>query len=148
MRRALECCTDQDYCNRNLQPTLPPLVSSGKVTRTQVHHGLGLFTHPLMKRTAAPQGLLEFPASGTGCQISVHLLLRNTHMNVHAVGVSHQSTSHLGWYRQRSVDSAVDARIGPAGVEVVASLQPKPPSSSVPKLKGKKNQNITRVLLL
>uniref|UniRef100_H3CUH8 Serine/threonine-protein kinase receptor n=2 Tax=Tetraodon nigroviridis TaxID=99883 RepID=H3CUH8_TETNG len=27
-RRALECCTDQDYCNRNLHPTLPPLVSS------------------------------------------------------------------------------------------------------------------------
>ncbi|TNM91971.1 bone morphogenetic protein receptor, type IBb [Takifugu rubripes] len=27
-RRALECCTDQDYCNQNLHPTLPPLVSS------------------------------------------------------------------------------------------------------------------------
>ncbi|XP_057687075.1 bone morphogenetic protein receptor type-1B isoform X1 [Corythoichthys intestinalis] len=24
-RRSLECCTDQDYCNRNLHPTLPPL---------------------------------------------------------------------------------------------------------------------------
>uniref|UniRef100_A0A8C9Z991 Serine/threonine-protein kinase receptor n=1 Tax=Sander lucioperca TaxID=283035 RepID=A0A8C9Z991_SANLU len=24
-RRSLECCTDQDYCNKNLHPTLPPL---------------------------------------------------------------------------------------------------------------------------
>lgn len=24
LRRALECCTDQDYCNRDLHPTLPP----------------------------------------------------------------------------------------------------------------------------
>lgn len=32
-RRALECCTDQDYCNQNLHPTLPPLVSSGELVR-------------------------------------------------------------------------------------------------------------------
>ncbi|KAI1900213.1 hypothetical protein AGOR_G00047690 [Albula goreensis] len=24
LRRSLECCTDQDYCNRDLHPTLPP----------------------------------------------------------------------------------------------------------------------------
>lgn len=24
-RRSIECCTDQDYCNKNLHPTLPPL---------------------------------------------------------------------------------------------------------------------------
>uniref|UniRef100_A0A3B4FZ33 Serine/threonine-protein kinase receptor n=1 Tax=Pundamilia nyererei TaxID=303518 RepID=A0A3B4FZ33_9CICH len=24
-RRSLECCTDEDYCNKNLHPTLPPL---------------------------------------------------------------------------------------------------------------------------
>lgn len=24
-RRSLECCMDQDYCNKNLHPTLPPL---------------------------------------------------------------------------------------------------------------------------
>ncbi|XP_034565357.1 bone morphogenetic protein receptor, type IBb isoform X2 [Notolabrus celidotus] len=30
-RRALECCTDQDYCNRDLHPTLPPLVTSDYV---------------------------------------------------------------------------------------------------------------------
>uniref|UniRef100_A0A667ZGQ0 Serine/threonine-protein kinase receptor n=1 Tax=Myripristis murdjan TaxID=586833 RepID=A0A667ZGQ0_9TELE len=24
LRRALECCTDQDYCNKDLHPTLPP----------------------------------------------------------------------------------------------------------------------------
>ncbi|XP_013859170.1 bone morphogenetic protein receptor, type IBb [Austrofundulus limnaeus] len=28
LRRVLECCTDQDYCNRNLHPTIPPLVTS------------------------------------------------------------------------------------------------------------------------
>ncbi|XP_039856178.1 bone morphogenetic protein receptor, type IBb [Simochromis diagramma] len=27
-RRALECCTDQDFCNRDLRPTLPPLMTS------------------------------------------------------------------------------------------------------------------------
>ncbi|XP_049594030.1 bone morphogenetic protein receptor, type IBb isoform X2 [Syngnathus scovelli] len=27
-RRVLECCADQDYCNRNLHPTLPPLRTS------------------------------------------------------------------------------------------------------------------------
>uniref|UniRef100_A0A8C4H034 Serine/threonine-protein kinase receptor n=1 Tax=Dicentrarchus labrax TaxID=13489 RepID=A0A8C4H034_DICLA len=37
-RRALECCTDQDYCNRDLHPTLPPLVTSGKInTHTHTH---------------------------------------------------------------------------------------------------------------
>ncbi|XP_019742643.1 bone morphogenetic protein receptor, type IBb [Hippocampus comes] len=30
-RRALECCTDRDYCNRNLHPTLPPLRTSDYV---------------------------------------------------------------------------------------------------------------------
>ncbi|XP_076614794.1 bone morphogenetic protein receptor, type IBb [Chaetodon auriga] len=30
-RRALECCTDQDYCNRDLHPTLPPLMTSDYV---------------------------------------------------------------------------------------------------------------------
>uniref|UniRef100_A0A673CHR3 Serine/threonine-protein kinase receptor n=1 Tax=Sphaeramia orbicularis TaxID=375764 RepID=A0A673CHR3_9TELE len=29
-RRSLECCTDQDYCNRNLHPTLPPLKPPSK----------------------------------------------------------------------------------------------------------------------
>uniref|UniRef100_A0A8C2DSM3 Serine/threonine-protein kinase receptor n=1 Tax=Cyprinus carpio TaxID=7962 RepID=A0A8C2DSM3_CYPCA len=28
LRRILECCTDQDFCNRELHPTLPPLKSS------------------------------------------------------------------------------------------------------------------------
>lgn len=27
--RNLECCTNRDYCNRDLHPTLPPLVTSG-----------------------------------------------------------------------------------------------------------------------
>ncbi|KAM4532993.1 bone morphogenetic protein receptor type-1B-like [Fundulus diaphanus] len=27
-RRAIECCKDHDYCNRNLSPMLPPLVTS------------------------------------------------------------------------------------------------------------------------
>ncbi|XP_056288343.1 bone morphogenetic protein receptor, type IBb isoform X2 [Pseudoliparis swirei] len=30
-RRALECCSDQDYCNRDLHPTLPPLMTSDYV---------------------------------------------------------------------------------------------------------------------
>ncbi|XP_061554495.1 bone morphogenetic protein receptor, type IBb [Phycodurus eques] len=30
-RRALECCMDQDYCNSNLHPTLPPLQTSDYV---------------------------------------------------------------------------------------------------------------------
>ncbi|XP_037341360.1 bone morphogenetic protein receptor, type IBb [Pungitius pungitius] len=31
LRRAVKCCTDQDYCNRDLHPTLPPLVTSDYV---------------------------------------------------------------------------------------------------------------------
>lgn len=31
-RRSLECCTDQDYCNKNLHPTLPPLKPPRKFT--------------------------------------------------------------------------------------------------------------------
>nr|XP_020474295.1 bone morphogenetic protein receptor type-1B-like isoform X1 [Monopterus albus]XP_020474296.1 bone morphogenetic protein receptor type-1B-like isoform X1 [Monopterus albus] len=31
VRRAIECCRDQDYCNRNLHPTLPPLMTSDYV---------------------------------------------------------------------------------------------------------------------
>ncbi|XP_028836010.1 bone morphogenetic protein receptor, type IBb isoform X2 [Denticeps clupeoides] len=31
LRRILECCTDQDYCNRDLRPTLPPLQSQSFV---------------------------------------------------------------------------------------------------------------------
>ncbi|XP_034064442.1 bone morphogenetic protein receptor, type IBb [Gymnodraco acuticeps] len=30
-RRALQCCTDQDYCNRDLYPTLPPLITTDYV---------------------------------------------------------------------------------------------------------------------
>lgn len=114
--RALECCMDKDYCNRNLRPTIPPLVTSGSLSwkvyhskvslaLKQTHLGegwvgdahchlklllttvccrrgngsccsvevmgwggrdcrLGLFSHSIMKRTASPQGLLEFLASG------------------------------------------------------------------------------------
>uniref|UniRef100_A0A8C2GHH3 Activin types I and II receptor domain-containing protein n=1 Tax=Cyprinus carpio TaxID=7962 RepID=A0A8C2GHH3_CYPCA len=29
LRRILECCTDQDFCNRDLHPTLPPLKRPG-----------------------------------------------------------------------------------------------------------------------
>ncbi|CAB1318344.1 unnamed protein product [Coregonus sp. 'balchen'] len=35
-RRALECCTDQDFCNKDLYPTLPPLRTPGK-THTLSH---------------------------------------------------------------------------------------------------------------
>ncbi|XP_012696194.2 bone morphogenetic protein receptor, type IBb [Clupea harengus] len=37
LRRILECCTDQDYCNRDLHPTLPPLNTSGYVD-SSVHY--------------------------------------------------------------------------------------------------------------
>ncbi|KAK5900946.1 hypothetical protein CgunFtcFv8_025866 [Champsocephalus gunnari] len=30
-RRNLECCTNQDYCNRDLHPTLPPLITTDYV---------------------------------------------------------------------------------------------------------------------
>uniref|UniRef100_A0A674EA62 receptor protein serine/threonine kinase n=1 Tax=Salmo trutta TaxID=8032 RepID=A0A674EA62_SALTR len=35
-RRALECCTDQDFCNKDLYPTLPPPRAPGK-RHTQSH---------------------------------------------------------------------------------------------------------------
>lgn len=95
-RRAIECCRDQDYCNRRLHPTLPPLMPSGETDfhtlprfiamwprcgaggkrHMVVCVWLGLFSHPLMKRTASPRGLLEFLASG-GMWICVHLSLCN-----------------------------------------------------------------------
>uniref|UniRef100_A0A665UEL4 receptor protein serine/threonine kinase n=1 Tax=Echeneis naucrates TaxID=173247 RepID=A0A665UEL4_ECHNA len=34
-RRTIECCTNQDYCNRDLHPTLPPLMTSGR-THTEI----------------------------------------------------------------------------------------------------------------
>ncbi|XP_017269269.1 bone morphogenetic protein receptor type-1B isoform X1 [Kryptolebias marmoratus] len=36
-RRSLECCTDEDYCNRNLHPTLPPLKPPLYVDE-KIHH--------------------------------------------------------------------------------------------------------------
>ncbi|KAG7481503.1 hypothetical protein MATL_G00067390 [Megalops atlanticus] len=36
-RRALECCTDQDYCNRDLHPTLPPQKTTNYVDEN-IHH--------------------------------------------------------------------------------------------------------------
>ncbi|XP_035248309.1 bone morphogenetic protein receptor type-1B isoform X2 [Anguilla anguilla] len=35
-RRTLECCTDQDFCNRDLHPTLPPLKTS--YVDSSIHH--------------------------------------------------------------------------------------------------------------
>uniref|UniRef100_W5KHX7 Serine/threonine-protein kinase receptor n=1 Tax=Astyanax mexicanus TaxID=7994 RepID=W5KHX7_ASTMX len=37
LRRVLECCTDQDYCNRDLHPTLPPL-NTPKYVDSSIHH--------------------------------------------------------------------------------------------------------------
>uniref|UniRef100_A0A4W4F7G6 Serine/threonine-protein kinase receptor n=1 Tax=Electrophorus electricus TaxID=8005 RepID=A0A4W4F7G6_ELEEL len=37
LRRVLECCTDQDYCNRDLLPTLPPVLPPTYVV-SSVHH--------------------------------------------------------------------------------------------------------------
>ncbi|KAM6987180.1 bone morphogenetic protein receptor, type IBb isoform 2-T2 [Aplochiton taeniatus] len=33
-RRAIECCTDEDYCNKDLYPTLPPL----RTPDSSIHH--------------------------------------------------------------------------------------------------------------
>ncbi|KAK1800789.1 hypothetical protein P4O66_005972 [Electrophorus voltai] len=37
LRRVLECCTDQDYCNRDLLPTLPPVLPPTYMV-SSVHH--------------------------------------------------------------------------------------------------------------
>ncbi|CAB1319323.1 unnamed protein product, partial [Coregonus sp. 'balchen'] len=37
LRRSLECCTDQDYCNKDLHPTLPPLKTLNYVDGN-IHH--------------------------------------------------------------------------------------------------------------
>jgi len=67
---------------------------------------LGLFSHPLMKRTASPQGLLEFLASVRMWDIcpSVTLQHTNTHTHAHSFFLSlslslpvflcHTSTHH------------------------------------------------------
>ncbi|XP_068615088.1 bone morphogenetic protein receptor type-1B-like [Brachionichthys hirsutus] len=36
-RRLIECCTEQDYCNKNLHPTLPPL-SPPIYVDSKIHH--------------------------------------------------------------------------------------------------------------
>ncbi|XP_026995534.2 bone morphogenetic protein receptor, type IBb isoform X1 [Tachysurus fulvidraco] len=41
LRRALECCTDQDYCNRDLHPTLPPINTPNYVDNSI--HQMALF---------------------------------------------------------------------------------------------------------
>uniref|UniRef100_A0A671R6L1 Serine/threonine-protein kinase receptor n=1 Tax=Sinocyclocheilus anshuiensis TaxID=1608454 RepID=A0A671R6L1_9TELE len=41
LRRILECCTDQDFCNRDLHPTLPPLKRPDQDSR--IHH-IALFS--------------------------------------------------------------------------------------------------------
>lgn len=77
-----------------------------------------------MKRTAAPGGLLEFPASGRKEDISAQ---HTAH--AHALFLSVASINLArGRYHQRTVDSVVfgraDVRIGPAGAKVVASPEP------------------------
>uniref|UniRef100_A0A8K9WWK8 receptor protein serine/threonine kinase n=1 Tax=Oncorhynchus mykiss TaxID=8022 RepID=A0A8K9WWK8_ONCMY len=37
LRRSLECCTDQDYCNKDLHPTLPPL-KTPNYADGNIHH--------------------------------------------------------------------------------------------------------------
>ncbi|XP_026129918.1 bone morphogenetic protein receptor type-1B-like isoform X1 [Carassius auratus] len=38
LRRILECCTDQDFCNRDLHPTLPPLKRPGETLNISTSH--------------------------------------------------------------------------------------------------------------
>ncbi|XP_029940660.1 bone morphogenetic protein receptor, type IBb isoform X2 [Salarias fasciatus] len=40
VRRAIECCADQHFCNRDLHPTLPPLVTSDYVDRSIQYRAL------------------------------------------------------------------------------------------------------------
>lgn len=41
-RRSIECCTGQDYCNKHLHPTLPPLKNRGKGKSIQAQTDLFL----------------------------------------------------------------------------------------------------------
>uniref|UniRef100_A0A3B3U2Z5 receptor protein serine/threonine kinase n=1 Tax=Poecilia latipinna TaxID=48699 RepID=A0A3B3U2Z5_9TELE len=45
-RKSLECCTDEDFCNRNLHPTLPPLKPPRKFFSTLSTPSLS-FSHPV-----------------------------------------------------------------------------------------------------
>ncbi|XP_023692423.1 bone morphogenetic protein receptor type-1B [Paramormyrops kingsleyae] len=38
LRRSLECCTDQDFCNRDLHPTLPPQKPPNYTDGEVIHH--------------------------------------------------------------------------------------------------------------
>ncbi|KAA8584594.1 hypothetical protein FQN60_008379 [Etheostoma spectabile] len=68
LRRAIECCTDLDYCNRDLHPTIPPLVPSeetyippGESLKDLIEHsrsigsGSGSGLPLLVQRTIAKQ---------------------------------------------------------------------------------------------
>lgn len=153
----MKCCNEQDYCNKDLHPTLPPpgkthphwhfliffahneilprfkaraalptgsfmphcaVMRSDSLNCYKPQCGagaewhmrlrqagagggrgrwytacrLGLFSHPLMKRTASPQGLLEFLASGRMWDICPSVTPCNKPPHTHSLFACHTRT--------------------------------------------------------
>nr|XP_029492882.1 bone morphogenetic protein receptor type-1B-like [Oncorhynchus nerka] len=63
LRRSLECCTDQDYCNKDLHPTLPPLKTPSNILYT---HTLTYTDRRPSEVTVTISGPSELPVTMSG----------------------------------------------------------------------------------